>query len=47
VDSGDLTSPCDVNQDFRFGPLSRASYASPALDNNEFAICGEPVVLSV
>src|SRR5271167_2746879 len=25
-------------QDFRFGPLSRASYASPALDNNESAI---------
>jgi hypothetical protein len=27
----------DLNRDFRFGPLSRASYASPALDNNEFA----------
>src|SRR5216683_5433541 len=25
----------DLNRLFRFGPLSRASYASPALDNNE------------
>jgi hypothetical protein len=27
----------DLNRDFRFGPLSGASYASPALDNNAFA----------
>jgi hypothetical protein len=27
----------DLNRDFGFGPLSGASYASPALDNNEFA----------
>jgi hypothetical protein len=30
----------DLNRDFRFGPLSRASYASPAPDNNEFATMG-------
>jgi hypothetical protein len=32
----------DLNRDFRFGPLSRASYASPALDNNEFATRRHP-----
>src|ERR1700758_247143 len=31
-----------LNRDFRFGPLSRASYASPALDNNEPATRAGP-----
>jgi hypothetical protein len=36
----------DLNRDFRFGPLSRASYASPALDNNEFATRAGPNEIS-
>jgi hypothetical protein len=36
----------DVNRDFRFKPLSRASYASPALDNNEFATRAGPNEIS-
>jgi hypothetical protein len=29
----------DLNRDFRFGLLSRASYASPAFDDNELIVC--------
>src|SRR6266849_3532545 len=36
----------DLNRDFRFGPLPRASYASPALDNNEFATRAGPNEIS-
>jgi hypothetical protein len=37
----------DLNLDFRFGPLSRASYASPTLDNNEFATRAEATIRAV
>jgi hypothetical protein len=35
-----------IRRDFRFEPLSRASYISPALDNNEFATRAGPNEIS-